>query len=508
MDERPAAAVTEPRIEVGAGAEEPAENPSGRRAAGGGGSLFSVFRFTAVVSAVTILLGLFTNKVVVLFTGAQGVAVLALYRSLTATATAALALSMTPVIVQRVSMTRTLDDARHVLRTAWLLFILQVIALGCVALFGAEDLSRLMFKADGYRYVTEVRVVLILVSGVLGLQLVTALLNGRVRFRQAMAINLISSVLTVIAVYPLLRLGDIGLAMVIGLTCLLAAAIGGWYVWREYGLSASDLRFSWQQWRELRGMPISVALSVRAVVTTATMFALQFTINRTYGISALGLYSAAAMIEAGLMQVLSSAMVPYKLPSLAAMNTQEEKDFLVNRMLVMLLGVSAAAVLALTVLGGVVIPVLFRGDFAPANRFIPILGVSVLAQCIVWCYAIFLQHKGDFRGYLALDSIWAGLLLGGLITCAQREWSLDALLWVYTGSYCLSALVYVTYSMRKYGRGLLDVRLGSIIVFGAIAAGDFFLQSRLIVLQSALLVVSGGSLALYGRLLRQPVPVG
>ncbi|MBV9772381.1 MAG: hypothetical protein JO040_00430 [Gemmatimonadetes bacterium] len=480
--------------------------PRGKRRAAV--SLFSVFRFTAAVTGLTIFLGLLTNKVVVLFTGAQGVAVLALYRSLTATATAMLSLSMTPVIVQRVSLTKTLDEARRVLRPAWLLFVLQVVVLGGVALFGAGPLARLMFKAEAARYVTEVRVVVILVSGVLGLQLATALLNGRVRFREAMAVNLLSSVLTLLAVYPLVMLGDVGLAMVIGLTCLIAAAVGGWYVWREYGLSASDLRFSWQDWRTLRGMPTSLSLNVRVVIVTATTFALQFTISRTYGIAALGLYSAVALIEGGLMQVLSSAMIPYKLPSLAAMETQAEKDSLVNRMLSLLLCISAPAVLVLTLTGWVLIPLLFRGDFAPAIRFIPIIGVAILAQCVVWCYAVFLQHKGDFRAYLALDGAWAGLLLGGLLLCSLRGWSLDSLLWTYTCSYCISATLYMLYSTRVYGRGLLDWRLGALALFAAAAAGVFFVQGSLAVLQAALVVVTVCSLYIYGKVLRRPAPGG
>jgi O-antigen/teichoic acid export membrane protein len=494
------ASVGEEFAETSASAVGWAEPTKKKRASG---SLLSVFRFTAAITAVTILLGLLTNKVVVLMTGAQGVAVLALYRSLTATAAAMLSLSMGPVIVQRISLTRSLEEARKVLRAAWMLFVLQVGVLAGVTLLGARPLARLMFKEDAARYVTEVRVVVILVSGVLGLQIATALLNGRVRFREAMMVNLLSSVLTLLAVYPLVMLGDLGLAMVIGLTCFLAAAVGGWFVWREYGLALSDLRMSWQEWRAIRAMPTSLALNVRVVVATATMFALQFLINRTYGITALGFYSAAAMIEGGLMQVLSSAMIPYKLPSLAAMETQAEKNALVNGMLSMLLGISAPAVLALTLAGGLLIPLLFRGDFAPAVRFLPILGVAVLAQCIVWCYAVFLQHKGDFGAYLALDSTWAALLIGSLLLSARQGWSLDTLLWLYACGYCILALLYILYSTRVYSRGLLDRRLGLLVLFLAVSAAAFYVEGRLLFFQLGLVAATGYALYLHRQLVRR-----
>lgn len=469
-------------------------------AASGSGTLFSVFRFTAGTSALTILMGLVTNKIVALVTGTQGVAVLALYRSLTSTATVALSPSSSTLVVQRVSTTKTLEGARQVLRATWLLFLLQVLALGAVALFGAGHVAALMFEDRGAQYTTEVRVVLVLVSGVLGLRLVTALLNGRVRVRESMGVNFLSSALTLVAVYPLLLLGDIGLAMVIGLTCGISAAVGGWYVWREYDLSPSDLGVSRRQLRALRGVPVSLALNVHIVVGTAAIFAVQFIINRHYGTSALGLYTAAAMLESSLIQVLSSAMVPYYLPSLARMETQEEKSRLVNRMLALVLCVSIPAVLFLNLAGGLLIPLLFSGEFAPAERFIPVMGIAVLAQCVVWCHAVFLQHKGAFRTYLALDSVWASLLVGGVLLSTRRSWPLDTVVWIYAFSYSTSALLYLANSLRVYGRGLLDRRLGLLLMFLAASAGAFFVGERPVVLQWGLAVAGIGAFLLYRKL--------
>lgn len=469
-------------------------------------SLFSVFRFTALASASTILLGLASNKAIALLAGTYGVGVLGLYRSLTMAAIGILSPSAATLLVQRVSTAKTRAAAREILRAAWLLFLLQVLVLGGVALLGARPLATLMFDGQAARYTTEVRVVVVLVSGVLGLRLVTAMLNGRVRVRASMGINLLSSALTLVAVYPLMLLGDVGLAMVIGLTCGIAAAVGAIYVWREYGLSRSDLAVSFQQWRILRSMPISLALNVHMVTTSVTMFALQFMISRYYGISALGYYTAAVMIEASLMQVLSSAMVPYYLPSLATLETQEEKNRLVNRMLSMVLCISIPGVLALTLAGGMIVPLLFTREFSPAARLIPVLGVAVLAQCVVWCHAIFLQHKSAFRTYLVLDSVWASLLLGGTALCVHRSWPLEAVVWTYTFSYSVSAALYVVCSLLGYSRGLLSRGLALLLCFLALCAAAYFVFQRIALLQGGLGIAAVHAVFLY-RTLQDP-PAG
>ncbi len=466
-------------------------------------SLGSAVRLTSVASLLTLLLGLATNKVIALVSGTEGVALVALFRSLTITVSTVLALDTMTVIVQRVSTAPSLAEAREVLRAAWMLFLGQMFIIGGCALFLAYPVAVLIFKAEAARHVAEVRIVLALVSGVLGMQITGALLNGRLKLKQVIFINVLTSTLTLLTLYPLLQLGRVGLAMVIGLTCCIGAMMGAFLVWREYRLTWRDLGISRREWSHLRAMPVSSLMALRAVVDSAALMSLQFVITRHYGTHNFGLYSSASMFETSIMAVLASAMTPYYLPALGRLDRQEEKDAFVNRFLSMLLALSLPIVLLLTLAAPLLIPLLFRQDFIAAAGFVPVLCVVIVAKVFTWCYLIFLQHKADYRLCLLIDSAWAAFLLAGMALCMSFGQPLRYMVWAYALSHCLLALLYVLLSALKYSRGLLgraNLLLGLMLAGGA---GLYLLSGRLMVLQASFVAGALGACWVFYRVVRR-----
>jgi O-antigen/teichoic acid export membrane protein len=435
-------------------------------------SIIRAFRVTFGASILSIVFGIGTNKITALVAGAEGIALIGLFRNLTNFISGTLSLGSTNVIVQRISTTASDEEARVVVRATARFFLLQTVVLIAIAIGVPRQLSSWLFGTTAH--VSDVRVALLMVIGVLALQLVLEMLNGRALVEKVSKVNIFTSALTLITVYPLLRLGPIGLAMIIGFTCFFGAALGARYVWRVYGLSWSQFD-SRSRAGIFRTIPVSFFVTLRTVACTGALLAVQSIVNRHYGTSALGLYNAASTIESTAIMLLMSAMRSYYLPILGQIADPVEKSAFVNRILRVLLLFLLPGGVALVFTARYVIWLLFSKTFVDAANFAAVLGMSMVAQAYLWCYGFFIIHKANYRLGMILDVAWAGIYVGGALLCLHFDLPLIAVPCVYLGSYCIYAVCYIVASRMLYHTGLITVGnalLGPGVL--AIIGGAFF----------------------------------
>lgn len=404
-------------------------------------------------SMLTVLFGMGTNKLTAMLAGKEGIALIGVYRNLTTFVVGVLSLGLTNVVVQRISTTPSDDEARRVIAGAWQLLVIQVAAVVVVTLTFSGLLSR--WLVGDASHAADFRVALLLIIGVLAMQLVVEVLNGRALIAEVAAVNVSTSALTMLLVYPLLRLGRIGLSMIIGLTCVFGAVLGAVLIRARYRVRWRDLRLRWDA-AYLRSLPISLPVAVRTIVCTGAALLLQGMINRHYGTESLGLYNAAATIESTSMLLLMSGMRSYYLPKLGEAANPQAKNQLSDDVLRLLLGLLFPALAAFVLLGPWLLWLLFARSFAVAGGLIAVFAFAIIAETFLWSLGFFVAHQAAYRVAMILDCGWACLLVALVWLCLRAQLPIGAVAVAYTLSVTVHAIAYLVVVRRLYDPGFVS----------------------------------------------------
>jgi enterobacterial common antigen flippase len=425
--------------------------------------LFGALRVTMVTSLLTIVFGMVTNKVISVVTGNRGLGLIGLYRILGSTVSSVVPLGANDVITRRISTARDPAQKGEILGAALLIFLFQSVAILLVAVGLGGPISQLLFGNEGANaHVFEVRLVLLLTCGVIGFQLVTAVLNGFAQVKQTSLLGLVTASATLVTVYPFLRLGDKGLPLVISATCFVGAGLGLVYVRRSLGDTLLRLPRSYKAFRE--ALPLSPWLALHPLVITGSTMGVQSILVRQYGLSQLGNFNAASLVEGTAVMILTSAMRSFYLPSLGKLNDQAEKRSLTDRMAMPLLAATFIGAAVVLIAAPLIIKILFSKSLASARELVMVMIAAVVGQIFVWFAAMFLLHKGDYKTLLTIDSAWAVCRVAGTAICAFCGLQIVFAGWVHVAAYSISAVIYGVVIARRYNGSLFGWRT---VVVGA-----------------------------------------
>lgn len=416
-------------------------------------SLVAAFRLLFGASMLSMLFGVGTNKLIAMLAGAEGVALIGIYRNLTSFVVGVLSLGLSNVVVQKISTADSDEGARAVIRGAWRLFVLQALAISLAAATLPGVLSR--WLAGDRAHTTDFRLALLMIIGVLGMQVVVDVLNGRALVRDVTAVNVSTSALTMLSVYPLLRIGRVGLAMIIGLTCFWGAALGAALIRSRYRIRWADLRIRFKL-TELTQLPMSVDSTIRNIAWAGALLAVQAIVNRHYSTSALGLYNAAALLESVSMLLLMSGMRSYYLPKLGTLADQDAKNALLNDVLRLLLVLLFPALPALVLAAPWVLWILFARSFQQASGLIAVFSFAMIAETFLWCLGFFVLHKAAYRLSMVLDTGWSLLVIALVAGCAVLGLPLAAVAWSYAIGMAALLVGYVVAARARFHRDIIS----------------------------------------------------
>jgi O-antigen/teichoic acid export membrane protein len=440
--------------------------------------LFAALRISSITSLVTILFGVGTNKLLAVHAGPEGVALIGLYRTLTTILVSALALGLNEVLMQRLSTTQDPSRIGQLLSAGFNVVLTQSGILIFLTLIGAPLMASFMFGSTAAPRLLEVRLVVLLATGVLLLQSVTAALNGLGLVREVNRVGLTTSLLTLLTTYPFLLLGSIGLSFLIGATCYIGAAMGVYYLLRTVraaGASFAPLR----SFRDTRkALPFSGSLALLPIWSTGSVLIIQSTLARDFGTHHFGLYAAASMLESTSMLVLTSSMRSYLMPQLGRLSDNAEKRQLVERMLTVLLGLLLLGASTIYLGADLIIRVLFSGKFADAKPILYVLTLSMPGQIVVWFCAMYLFNQSDFRIVGALEVVVAALRVVGTLTCVWLKLPIVSVAWVHAAAFSISGVTYVIAVARRHGHLFGGRVIGVLLAVTTLLALGVFLCSR------------------------------
>ena len=440
--------------------------------------IISSFSLMSGAAILTFILGIATNKVVAIVTGTGGIAIIGLFRNLISIIVSILVVGTPTVIVQRISTAPSDEAIPEIVKSVFSFLIFQILMLMFAAVFFADFISDWLFsKNNGSAHLDEIRIVLVMAIGILFSQTMIALLNGKVKLKKVTTINIVTAFATLIMVYPLLKMGDVGLAMIVGSGSLIGACIGFIYVRQTYRQELSEFAFITNVRKLFSSLPVSGWLLIHPIIIAGTFLNIQVMVNRYYGIDALGLYNAVTMLEGTTIMLLMAAMKSYYLPSLGQFSNQSDKQVFVNKVMTLLVVCVFPCIIIMIFGAKYILWLLFSEAFVPAASLLAIQSIALLSQVFSWCFAVYLLHEGRYGLYLALDASWAMLLLAGMWYVASNNFPLIALAATYLIGSLFSLTLYLSVILGFYGRGMLDARN---VIFGlfvlAMAMFSYFID--------------------------------
>lgn len=417
-------------------------------------------------TACAILFSVMTSKAIAVIAGPEGIAVMGLFRTLGALVSGTITMGFATIVNQRLSKASDQSEIDSVLGAAALLFMIQAALVLLLAVAMAAPLGRWLLGSS-FTGVTagEVRIVLAMALINVLLGLITAALNGQSDIKAITAVQLGTSVGTLLMIYPLLCLGRKGLAVNVGSGGIVGVCLGLYYIRKIYRFSPIG---PWtQRWATLRGSAsTSTWIIVHTLVVMGGLLTVQKILARFHGLEALGEFNASMLvIDAAILVIISPART-YILPALGRLKAEGQKHALLTRVLALGLAATTAASAVLMFGAKPTLLILFSHRFLAAADVLAILSLSLVGMSCSYCFNSFLLHKNDIGTFVIIDMTWIAAMLGGVWACGYMGLSVSSMAWSYTGSCVLSATLYAWVCTRRYGtnlltRGNLKLGLGS-----------------------------------------------
>jgi O-antigen/teichoic acid export membrane protein len=434
--------------------------------------IFKSLKYVSSVTLLTVIIGVITTKIIATYGGVEVLGRLEIYRKILGLLVPVLAAGTGVIIVQKISNLRGMNNIANILSEILLLLIVQIIIAAVLFTFFADDIAILVFS-NSIKDITSIRIVIVMAVFVLLTQLLTALINGKINLKKVGIINITIAFTTMLAAYPLIFLGDYGIALLVGFGSVSGSILGIYFVIKTYKGSLCNIKLKFSNKQSIS--IISIWLIAHPLVTSLLFLYIPVLVNNYYGAESLGLYSSVVMVSSILTMVLMSSMKIYFLPTLGAIDSEEDKHIYINRVIYLLLIILFPIIAIIIFFSEEVLLLLFSKEFVVAAELLKIQILSVLLVAFCWPYANYILHDKKYKIYFIIDAIWASSMALIIWLLVSNNFPLNVVPMVFVAGSLLSFMLYIYIVYKEYGRNILskeNINLG--LLFGVILACLYF----------------------------------
>jgi O-antigen/teichoic acid export membrane protein len=419
-------------------------------------SLLSIASFAAIALSIA------TNKFIAVKAGPEGIALSGLYRSLGAWTSQTLALGYGTLFIRRLASHRDPDSVADVFGAAGLLGVLQAAVVALLALAAAPLAARALFHAaDEGAQIWPVRIVFVMALANLLLNTGLSILRGQAHAGPLAAVQLATSASSLALIFPLLRLGNAGLAVNVGSGAAVGAVLACALAWRAYWPDPERLSAAraWAHLRETSGD--SLLMAAQTAFTLGAVVLVQSRLGELAGLEALGHYAAALLIVETLVNVLMSSMRTHMLPALGGARGPEERESAYARLLLVGLWTLSAGGLVLGLLAGPALRGFFSARFAAAAPILMIALLSIPGQVLGWGANTYLLHRNRIGPMVAIEAVFSALFLAAALLALRRGLGETGVAWAYAGVFAVWGLGFALWTAREHGPALFGPKIAA-----------------------------------------------
>ena len=272
---------------------------------------------------VTFVLGFISNKVVAVFLGPSGMAILGNFRNLGAMLKSVATLGISTSLVKLVAENKENKTALSELYATFLsVFIIISSFLAIGVFFFAEAIGQLLFHSN--QWTIPIRIVGLSLPLVLLTTFWLAIYNGLEQFKTIVLIQLVSSVLVFIVTISLIYFEAIdGAIWAIALSELLMVLVTFVFVVKDKRFFQFNFRFLIKKDYLIAIQKFSAMALLTAIIAPLTLLLIRNAITTNYSLVEAGYWEATTKLSSFYMLFFTSGLSLYYMPKLASLSTDE-----------------------------------------------------------------------------------------------------------------------------------------------------------------------------------------
>ncbi len=270
----------------------------------------------------TFVLGFISNKVVAVFLGPSGMAILGNFRNLGAMLKSVATLGISTSLVKLVAENKENKKALSELYATFLSVFFIISSLLAIGVFCfAEAIGQLLFNSN--QWTTPIQIVGLSLPLVLLNTFWLAIYNGLEQFKTIVLVQLVSSVLVFLVTISLIYFHTIsGAVWAIALSELLMVLATFVFVIKDKRLFQFHFRFLIKKEYVKAIQKFSAMALLTAIIAPLTLLLIRNAITANYSLAEAGFWEATTKLSSFYMLFFTSGLSLYYMPKLASLSTE------------------------------------------------------------------------------------------------------------------------------------------------------------------------------------------
>jgi antigen flippase len=422
-----------------------------------GNSYSQIVKSSSIIGgsqAINLLIGLVRTKLIAILIGPSGIGLMAIYQSIIGLASVIAGIGINTSGVREVALYHGNGDAvgvgktvRILQRVSWFTGIAGMLLLAVLAPW----ISELSFGSRDYAWPIAILGMTIFLGNVSAGQV--AVIQGTRRIGDIARISIWTALLgALFSIGFCFWLGIEGLVPSLVSLALATVCISTWFGRK---VPIENVSVTWAEtWNGFWSLiQFGIALVISGLMVTGVAYATRLMIQSSYGLSGVGIYSAAFALSGMFVNFVIGAMGSDFLPRLsAAANDNRRLSQLINEQTEIGLLLAFPGLLATLVLTPLVVQVFYTSDFSDATILLKWFVLGCIGRVVSWPMGYSMQAKKQSWLFVSTEIVF-NLLHLFLVWVGIRSFGVS-------GPGIAFALIYVLYTLTLWvlTRYTLDFR--------------------------------------------------
>ncbi|MCK4663292.1 MAG: O-antigen translocase [Bacteroidales bacterium] len=399
--------------------------------------LFKTSLWNGLATLVKTLTGLVSNKIIAVYLGPSGIAILGQFGNFVAMAQSFASFGINSGITKYIAEYKNNEsECRKILSTGLKITILATLITSFIILFGARYFSSSIFHTDKYINIFYIFAVTLLLFTLNGFFI--SVLNGYKEFKKIITINIISSFVGLtIAIILVIHYGVWGALIGIILSTTLIAFVTFILVSKSkwFHVQYFTKKFDWKSSKKLSQYTLMAFTSVFAVAYIQLM-------TRTYIINHLsiqdaGYWQGIIKISNIYMILITTTLSYYYLPRLSEIKGKNElkKEIFKGYKFILPLTIMISAIIFF--LRGFIVDALFTQSFQPMKQLFLFQLLGNIFKIASWLLSFLMVAKAMTKTYIITEIIFGLSFYLFAIILLERHGIMGV-----TIAYCVNVFLY------------------------------------------------------------------
>ncbi len=408
------------------------------------GDLFQTSLWNGIATIIRMGTGLVSNKVVAVYLGPSGIALLGQFNNFIGMATQFATGGFNVGVTKYLAEYRGEEEKqKEILSTGLKTTLLTTLIVAFVVFVGADYFGNSILQTDKYKslfYIFAVTLVLFTLNGFF-----ISVLNGYKEFKKIVYVNIISSLVGLaIAIILVIAYGIWGalLGLILSTTLISFVTFGFVYSSNWFNVKNFTSKITWESLRKLSKFTAMSFTSIFAV--TYIQLAVRTYIIHNLSMQEAGLWQGVVKISDIYLSIITTTLGYYYLPRLSEIKDKIELRKEIFKGYKFLLPVTVLSALMVYLLRGFIVSILFSAEFKEMEGlfFFQLLGdVFKIAS---WLLAYLMLAKSLTKIFITTELVF-GVGYFGLVYLFMKFWGLQGTVIAYSFNYFLYLVLFIIF---------------------------------------------------------------